>query len=62
VSILTVVDFPAPFGPKKAQMAPGATWKERPSTAVNSPKRRVRLRHVIIPSIVPIAKLGSITG
>jgi hypothetical protein len=48
VSILTVVDFPAPLGPSKAQMAPAATSNVRWSTAVKSPKRRVRSRQEIM--------------
>ena len=37
VSIFTVVDFPAPFGPRKTQIAPASTSRFRPSTAVKSP-------------------------
>lgn len=42
LSILRVVDFPAPFGPSNAQMAPCGTAKVTSSTATKSPKRRVR--------------------
>src|SRR5258708_707483 len=42
VSIFIVVDFPAPFGPRKPKNCPGATRRLTPSTAVKSPKRRVR--------------------
>ena len=42
VSILMVVDLPAPFGPRKPKNCPGATLKVTSSTAVSSPKRRVR--------------------
>src|SRR3984957_4690383 len=42
VSILMVVDFPAPLGPRKPKNCPGATRRSMPSTAINSPKRRVR--------------------
>src|ERR1019366_6744427 len=55
VIIFTVVDLPAPFGPRNAQMAPAATSRLSPSTAVKSPKRRVRLRQEIILSIVTVA-------
>ncbi len=37
-----VVDFPAPFGPRKPKNCPGAMLKLTPSTAVKSPKLRVR--------------------
>ena len=47
VSILTVVDFPAPFGPRQAQMAPRSTESEIPLTAVKSPNRLVKLRQEI---------------
>src|SRR6202162_3694816 len=42
VSILMVVDFPAPLGPRKPKNCPGATRRSMPSTAISSPKRRVR--------------------
>src|SRR5882724_10869106 len=48
VIILTVVDFPAPLGPRKAQIVPGATSRLRSFTAVKSPNRRVRWRQEII--------------
>src|ERR1700676_158589 len=41
VSILMVVDFPAPLGPRKPKNWPAATCKSTPSTAVKLPKRRV---------------------
>src|SRR6476660_2392358 len=37
-----VVDFPAPFGPRKPKNWPGATFRFTSSTARRSPKRRVR--------------------
>src|SRR5258708_103818 len=37
-----VVDFPAPFGPRKPKDCPGATRRLMTSPAVKSPKRRVR--------------------
>ena len=42
VSRLNSVDFPAPFGPMSAWIAPSNTSKETSSTAVRPPKRRVR--------------------
>src|SRR5581483_10486766 len=41
VSILMVVDLPAPLGPRNPKNCPGATRKSTPSTAMSSPKRRV---------------------
>ena len=40
VSILTTVDLPAPFGPRKPNTSPGATERSIPSTAITSPKVR----------------------
>ena len=37
--IFMVVDFPAPFGPRKPRTSPRWTLKDTPSTAVKSPKR-----------------------
>jgi hypothetical protein len=42
VSILMVVDLPAPLGPRKPKNWPGATARLTSWTAVKSPKRRVR--------------------
>src|ERR1700722_3761522 len=42
VSILIVVDLPAPLGPRKPKNCPGATRRSMPSTARSSPKRRVK--------------------
>ena len=39
-----VVDFPAPFTPRKANSSPSRTRKLRSSTAVTSPKRLTRCR------------------
>ena len=41
VSILMVVDFPAPLGPRKPKNCPAATVRSMASTAVRPPKRRV---------------------
>src|SRR5579862_4736344 len=58
VNIFTVVDFPAPFGPRQAQMAPFSTSNVSPSTAVKLPKVLVRLRHEITrPSSQPCANM-----
>src|ERR1700755_808116 len=38
VSILMVVVFPAPLGPRKAKISPSATSKETSFTAVKEPK------------------------
>src|SRR5580693_8398660 len=48
VSILTTVDFPAPFGPSSAHTEPAFTWKDAPETARKSPNVLVRPRHEII--------------
>src|SRR5271169_242151 len=42
VSILMVVDFPAPLGPRNPKNWPGATRRFTSWTATRSPKRRVR--------------------
>src|SRR6266567_538667 len=41
--IRMVVDFPAPFGPKKPKISPGATRIDTWSTATKSPNRFTRL-------------------
>ena len=38
VIILIVVDFPAPFGPRKPRTSPFATSKDIPLTACSGPK------------------------
>src|ERR1700733_14762643 len=48
VSILTVVDFPAPFAPRNAQIAPLFTSSVSASTASLGPNLRYRLRQEII--------------
>jgi hypothetical protein len=42
VSILMVVDFPAPFGPRNPKVVPCATENEIPFTASKPPKRLLR--------------------
>src|SRR6185437_5776340 len=42
VSILMVVDFPAPLGPRNPKNWPAATLNVTPFTATSSPKVRVR--------------------
>src|SRR6266852_689779 len=48
VSILMVVDFPAPLGPRKPKNWPDATLRFTSSTATSSPKRRVRFSVEIV--------------
>src|ERR1019366_2782231 len=43
VSILIVVVLPAPLDPSKPKTSPALTARVIPSTAVNAPKRRVRV-------------------
>ena len=43
VIIRMVVDFPAPFGPRKPSTSPFSTAKEMPLTASKLPKRFFRL-------------------
>ena len=50
VSIFTVVDLPAPFGPRNPKISPGCTSRDRPSTALLSPNTRVRFSVLIIGS------------
>ncbi len=38
ISMLIVVVFPAPLGPRKPNISPSATWKETLSTATSCPK------------------------
>src|SRR5215472_10387187 len=51
VSILMVVVFPAPFGPRKAKISPCFTSKEMPFTAVNSPNVFTRLSARIMKTV-----------
>src|ERR1019366_3647474 len=44
VSILIVVDFPEPFGPRKPNTFPRGISNDTRSTAVNAPNFRVRLQ------------------
>src|SRR5215469_7522263 len=44
VSILMVVVFPAPLGPRKAKISPSSTSNETSLTAVKEPKVFTRLR------------------
>ncbi|OQC26274.1 MAG: hypothetical protein BWX70_02358 [Verrucomicrobia bacterium ADurb.Bin070] len=52
VIIRIVVDFPAPFGPRKPRTSPFSTEKETPLTAWNEPKSFLRLLTVSI--LVPL--------
>src|SRR5215469_3007280 len=47
-SILIVVVLPAPFGPRKPKISPGATVNVTPRTASIGPKRLTRLRTSMI--------------
>ena len=51
-SIRSVVVLPAPFGPRKPVTRPGATWKERSSTARTGPNDLERCSTRIVPSVV----------
>ena len=61
-----VVVFPAPFGPSKPYISPGATFRSTPSTATLSPNRRTRpsARIASPPSaksrLMPMSPLSSI--
>src|SRR6266536_5354444 len=44
VSILIVVDLPAPLGPRKPKKLPRRTCRLMLSTAVKAPKERARLK------------------
>ena len=39
VSMRTVVDFPAPFGPRKPNTSPASTLRSTPRTASTAPVR-----------------------
>src|SRR5438477_11372178 len=45
-SILMVVDFPAPFGPRNPKVSPRATSNDTPATASISPYRLLRFSTV----------------
>src|SRR6202451_3525193 len=61
--IRIVVDFPAPFGPRKPVTTPGSTTKLSPSTAVLSPYRFVK-PSISIMSYLPslVADVPRLTG
>ena len=52
--IFMVVDFPAPFGPRKPTISPGSTLKEMSVTAGKFPKYLVTLLTSIIRCCAPI--------
>ncbi len=74
VSILMVVDFPAPFGPSRASSSPGATEKETSRTAVfdersgatsarsapRSPGLRTVVRNVIVSPCATIPPVAAL--
>ena len=53
-----VVDFPAPFGPRKPKISPVFTSRSRPSTAARSPKHFVSALVRIAASSMVQAALG----
>jgi len=56
VNILTVVDFPAPFGPRKPKTSPASTRRSTPLTASTVP---VRLLYVFTTPLASTAAAGS---
>ncbi len=60
VSILMVVDFPAPFGPRKPKNCPAVTCRSMASTASNFPNLRVNFCVCI--AISGIAALNPISS
>jgi DNA-binding NarL/FixJ family response regulator len=57
--IRSVVDFPAPFGPRNPVTTPGETVKVRPSTATWSPYRLVRFStSILLADDQPMLRLG----
>ena len=59
VSILIVVVFPAPLGPRKPKMTPASTANEMWSTAVKPSKRLTRSRASMIAAVIlPTIPLG----
>ena len=57
-----VVDFPAPFGPRKPVTVPGRTVKVRSETAVVGPYRLVSSWISIMKSTVPNGRLPVIVA
>ena len=53
VTIFIVVDFPAPFGPRKPSTSPRPTLNETSSTAVSAPNRFVMLLISIMRGVTP---------
>src|SRR6266481_7435703 len=52
VSILMVVDFPAPLGPRNPKNCPAVTHRSILSTAVSAPKRRVSFSVAMAKSVI----------
>src|ERR1700676_4909440 len=58
VSILMVVDFPAPLGPRNPKNCPGATRRFTSSTATRPPNRRVRCSVEIAAALMEFSTLA----
>ncbi|RYJ30428.1 hypothetical protein CU044_1163 [Streptomyces sp. L-9-10] len=56
--IRMVVDFPAPFGPRKPVTSPGFTVKDRRPTTVLSPYRLVSSLASIMASVLSFLERG----
>src|SRR6266478_638186 len=59
VSILIVVDFPAPLGPRKPKNCPAVTRRSTLSTAVSAPKRRVSFSVTMATSVIVYSRADS---
>src|SRR6266849_1544382 len=62
VSILMVVDFPAPLGPRKPKNWPAATRRFTSSTATSSPKRRVKPSVAMAGASMEFPTLAQVAG
>src|SRR5229473_2110856 len=59
VSILIVVDFPAPLGPRKPKNCPAVTRRSTLSTAMSAPKRRVSFSVTMAKSVIVFPRADS---
>src|SRR5258706_1704599 len=59
VSILIVVDLPAPLGPRKPKNCPAVTRRSTLSTAVSAPKRRVSFSVTMARSVIVFPRANS---
>jgi len=62
MSMLMMVVFPAPFGPRRAKSSPRSTGKETASTAVRLAKRLVRFSTVMAASMLLFPHGSSLPG